>query len=112
MGGGTCLTFFGAVFNIKLNSSSKKIPSKPSVENDLSCSLCKSVMELLDAYLTDDTTEQQIADALKEICSILPSPLDVEYEVMITEYTDAIIELIINQYMRPDQVCEALSLCP
>ena len=28
------------------------------------------------------------------------------------EYTDDIIELIVNQYMRPDQVCEELSLCP
>merc|ERR1711915_826728 len=86
----------------------------PSVSssNDLSCSLCKTVMELLDAYITDGATEQQIADALKQICSVLPSPLDIECEVMITEYTDDIIELIINQYMRPDQVCEALSLCP
>ena len=40
-------------------------------------------MELLDAYITDETTEQQVADALAEICSILPSPLDVECEVMI-----------------------------
>lgn len=28
------------------------------------------------------------------------------------EYTDDIIELIVNQYMRPDQVCETLNLCP
>ena len=71
----------------------------------------------------------QVADFLSGVCSILPSPLDIECETMITvkyrekssdlfpdrifqEYTDDIIELIVNQYMRPDQVCEALSLCP
>lgn len=106
-------------------------------------------MELLDAYLTDTTSEQavvlrrnhsvycisipliQVADALKQICSLLPSPLDQECEVMITvstmqswhapatsikislqEYTDDIIELIVNQYMDPSEVCEAIGLCP
>merc|ERR1712117_169172 len=86
--------------------------SEPSGKNDLSCSLCKTVMELLDAYITDETTEQQIADALQQICNLLPSPIDVECQVMINEYTDDIIELIVNQYMRPDQVCETLALCP
>ena len=33
-------------------------------------------------------------------------------QVMVTEYTDDILELIVNQYMRPDQVCEQLGLCP
>ena len=28
------------------------------------------------------------------------------------EYTDDIIELIVNQYMDPSDVCEAIGLCP
>ena len=71
----------------------------------------------------------QVADALKMVCAALPAPLDVECEVMITvsntentqhctliislqEYTDDIIELIVNQYMHPGDVCNAIGLCP
>jgi len=69
-------------------------------------------MELLDAYLTDSATEQAVADALESICSMLPSPLDLECQVMIDEYTDDIIELIVNQYMDPSEVCNTIGLCP
>ena len=74
--------FFALLFCFLVVCKGQTEPEAAS-ENDLTCSLCKTVMELLDAYITDDTTEQQVADALKEICSILPSPLDVECEVMI-----------------------------
>merc|ERR1712179_621227 len=85
-------------------------PSAPG--NDLTCSLCKTVMELLDQYLTDTDGEEAIADALKQICAALPSPLDTECDAMISEYADDIIELIVNEYLGPQQVCEQISLCP
>merc|ERR1711970_1571068 len=85
-------------------------PSAPG--NDLTCSLCKTVMELLDQYLTDTDSEEAIADALKQICAALPSPLDAECDAMISEYADDIIELIVNEYLGPQQVCEQISLCP
>merc|ERR1711970_277968 len=85
-------------------------PAAPG--NDyLTCSLCMTVMELLDQYLTDTDSEEAIADALKQICAVLPSPLDTECDVMISEYADDIIELIVNEYLEPQQVCEQISLC-
>merc|ERR1712042_94407 len=81
-------------------------------DNDLSCSLCKTVIELLDQYLTDTDSEEAIADALKQVCAALPSPLDKECDAMISEYADDIIELIVNEYLGPQQVCEELKLCP
>ena len=38
---------------------------QPKSSNDLSCSLCKTVMELLDAYLTDPTSEQAVLEREK-----------------------------------------------
>merc|ERR1712008_28594 len=76
----------------------------PPPSNDLTCSLCKTVMELLDQFLTDTTEEEAIADALKQICALLPAPLDVECDAMIAEYTDDIIELLVNEYLSPQQV--------
>merc|ERR1712215_54451 len=84
----------------------------PPPKNDLTCSLCKTVMELLDQYLTDTTNEQAIADALKQICAVLPSPLDAECDAMIAEYTDDIIDLLVDEYLSPQRVCDALTLCP
>eukprot|EP00090_Calanus_glacialis_P013136 TRINITY_DN21764_c0_g1_i1.p2 TRINITY_DN21764_c0_g1~~TRINITY_DN21764_c0_g1_i1.p2 ORF type:complete len:105 (-),score=34.13 TRINITY_DN21764_c0_g1_i1:56-370(-) len=84
----------------------------PPPRNDLTCSLCKTVMELLDQYITDTTNEEAIADALKEICALLPAPLDAECDAMISEYTDDIIELLVNEYLSPQQVCDQLTLCP
>ena len=75
--------FYVLLFCVLLVCQGQGSDPEPASENDLTCSLCKTVMELLDAYITDETTEQQVADALLEICSILPSPLDVECEVMI-----------------------------
>jgi len=105
------LTFMSSTSNFQV-SGSLGVRETGDDFNNLSCDLCKVVMELLDAFITDEVTEEQVADFLSGVCSILPSPLDIECETMITEYTDDIIELIVNQYMRPDQVCEALSLCP
>merc|ERR1719431_228912 len=86
-------------------------PSSSS-RNDITCSLCMTVMELLDQYLTDTTNEQAIADALMEICALLPPPIDTECDTMISEYTDDIIEMLVNEYLSPDQVCDAIGLCP
>jgi len=70
------------------------------------------VMELVDQAITDGANEQAVADALAQVCSLLPSPLDLECTAMVEEYTDDIIELIVNQYLSPDQVCAELKLCP
>ena len=32
--------------------------------------------------------------------------------IFLQEYTDDIIELIVNQYMDPGDVCNAIGLCP
>merc|ERR1711936_607897 len=42
--------------------------------NDLSCALCKTVMELVDQAITDGANEQAVADALAQACDLLPSP--------------------------------------
>ena len=63
-----------------------------------------------------------------QVCRFLPSPLDQECEVMITvsdnamwsrseyratvqEYTDDIIELLVDEFLQPGQVCARLNLC-
>jgi len=76
---------------------------KSEETRDWECALCQTVMELLDQYITQEDTEQEVAAALGQICALLPSPLDLECQAMIQEYTDDIIELIVNQFLSPRQ---------
>eukprot|EP00088_Acartia_fossae_P070080 TRINITY_DN9294_c0_g1_i1.p1 TRINITY_DN9294_c0_g1~~TRINITY_DN9294_c0_g1_i1.p1 ORF type:complete len:108 (-),score=16.67 TRINITY_DN9294_c0_g1_i1:4-327(-) len=80
--------------------------------NDLTCSLCMTLMEVLDATLTDPTNEEQVAIFLDQICAFLPEALKSECDALILEYTDDIIELLVNQYLAPKDVCATLTLCP
>merc|ERR1712200_134179 len=81
-------------------------------KNDLTCSVCMTLMELLDSTITDPTNEQQVAEFLDQICNFMPDSLKPECHALIMEYTDDIIELLVNQYISPKQICDAISLCP
>ena len=48
---------------------------QPKPSNDLSCSLCKTVMELLDAYLTDPTSEQAVLERDDQCVLCFNSPV-------------------------------------
>merc|ERR1719147_313131 len=78
---------------------------------DILCIVCQTVMEVLDQYITEENTEQEVADALGQVCALLPEPLNLECQAMVQEYTDDIIELIVNQFLSPSQVCSKLGLC-
>lgn len=83
-----------------------------AVKNDLTCTLCMTLMEILDATITDPTNEEQVAEFLDQICNVLPSSLQIECHTLVTEYVDDIIELLVNQYLAPKDICDALTLCP
>jgi len=81
-------------------------------KNQITCSLCMTLMEILDANLTDPSNEQAVVDFLDQVCSFLPTEIQAECHALITEYVDDIIELLVNQYLAPADVCDAISLCP
>jgi len=82
-----------------------------AAQNDLTCSLCMTLMEVLDATITDPTNEEEVAEFLDQICSFLPELLQQECHALILEYTDDILELLVNQYLAPRDICAALTLC-
>lgn len=86
-----------------------------SVRNDLSCTACQILIHAIDNVIIDPTNENAVADTLKPICGLLfqgDPPTLVNCEVFITTYVDDIIELLVNQYLKPEEVCIVLSLCP
>jgi len=71
-----------------------------------------TLMELLDETITDPTNEHQVAEFFDQICNLLPSNVQAECHALIMEYVDDIIELLVNEYMDPRDVCDAITLCP
>ena len=53
----------------------------------------------------------QIADILDTVCPILGN-LSAECHFMVCNYIDDIIDLIVDQYVQPEEVCLDIQLCP
>lgn len=85
--------------------------SQTQVKSQFTCELCESVMTYLKKVLKDPKTEEEIKQALDEVCSILPQSLTKQCQDFVNEYTDLIISLLLQE-MDPDEVCAAMGLCP
>ena len=72
-------------------------------------------METIPATTFFDNNGSKILVYYRQICSLLfandPTTLG-ECDAWIVEYTDDIIELLVNQYLDPEQVCTAIEFCP
>ena len=58
------------------------------------------------------TNSQDIADWLAQICSYVGPTIEPMCLEFINEYTDDIIDQLVNNYLNPDQVCQAIGACP
>lgn len=88
-------------------------PSQPevvAVKDDVTCAMCEYAMMQLDQILGDHRTEEEIRQALDQLCSLLPKTVSAECQTFVNTYTDQIIHMLIDQ-LTPDQVCVQLHLC-
>ena len=67
-------------------------------------------MSELDNILKDNRSKEAIENALKMVCSKLPSTISQECSDFVDQYADLVINLLIQEG-DPKQVCTALSLC-
>ncbi|XP_043912546.1 prosaposin isoform X2 [Protopterus annectens] len=74
------------------------------------CEVCKLAIAEVDKLLENNRTKENVINALKKVCSILPSSIAAECEDFVTQYGDAVIELIVQE-VAPDSVCSILGLC-
>jgi len=88
----------------------------PKTDNQLTCDICTDVITDIGNFIIDDTTEQQVVTAAKELCLILGfvfgSTVKAECDSMFENHLPGIIDVIVNDNMNPTQVCETLKLCP
>uniref|UniRef100_A0A8C6V6G8 Prosaposin n=1 Tax=Neogobius melanostomus TaxID=47308 RepID=A0A8C6V6G8_9GOBI len=80
------------------------------VRDSPQCAVCEFVMKQLEDTLGDQTTEQEVIDAVEKVCTFLPSSLRGQCKDLIDTYGKAIIELLVQE-ADPKTVCTVLGLC-
>ena len=68
-------------------------------------------MQIADDAITNDQTEQEIENILFQFCDLLPG-LEQECRDFVKKQLPIILDLLVNEYLNPTEVCEKLSLCP
>lgn len=78
-------------------------------KDDPMCVLCEFIMAKLEQQLKDKTTQEEIKQAVENICTIMPNSISKQCTKFIDEYAELIISLI--DTVPPKEVCVQMSLC-
>lgn len=73
------------------------------------CPLCEFIMTELDTILKEKPTQEEIENALEEVCSLLPSTIREDCNNYVKQYTPVLLELL--QQIKPSEVCSVIGLC-
>ena len=80
------------------------------------CEGCKDLVDLIRNQIASPENENAITNILRSICDLIfPNHENVYFaqcDTLFADYTDDIIEMIVNQYLNPKIVCQKLQLCP
>ncbi|GAA6213951.1 prosaposin isoform X2 [Lates japonicus] len=97
---------------LKLVPATKMDSAKPMVRvrDSPTCAICEFVMKQLESMLEDQTTEEEVIQAVEKVCTLLPDSLSAQCKDLIETYGQAIIELLVQQ-ADPKTVCTVLALC-
>jgi saposin len=74
------------------------------------CILCEYVMKQLDEMLAKNASKEEIKEALEQVCGFLPSELTASCDAFVTQYSEEIIDLLIQE-LDPSAICATLGLC-
>lgn len=82
---------------------------KKSIKDDPICIMCEFVMTKLEQELKDKHTQEEIKEAVENICTIMPKSVSKQCTKFIDEYAALIISLI--DTVPPKEICVEMSLC-
>ena len=85
--------------------------SSTSVRNTVECTLCKYILQYVNVFVTNNSTEQEVEKALEVVCSILPSQYHTQCSTFVKQYGPVLVELI-AELDDPNVVCQWIGLCP
>ncbi|KAK3744542.1 hypothetical protein RRG08_056678 [Elysia crispata] len=96
-----------ALANLCENKAQTKVPSP--VKDSSQCTICEFIMTELDNILADNSTQQQIEQALEQVCNFLPASVKHTCDAFVAQYTPELIQLLLQ--LKPAQACTYLRLC-
>ncbi|XP_076824278.1 uncharacterized protein LOC143470198 isoform X4 [Clavelina lepadiformis] len=91
--------------------SAKMAASPKSIDVSAECELCQYVAKELDSLLTENSTEEEIINAVGKVCSLLPGDLKSQCDDFIQSVGPTLIRLLLNEFT-PDSLCAEIKLCP
>jgi saposin len=83
---------------------------KELTANPLECSLCKYIVQYVDAVIQNNKSEAAIEAALEKVCTILPHALNSSCVQFVQTFGPNLIKYI-EKYETPNRVCAALKMC-
>merc|ERR1739840_14515 len=90
--------------------------ASPRTTNQLTCDICIDIVTDLDNWLTDDKTEQEIVDFVKQLCAALGQLIpgfEATWDFLIESQLPSIIDGLVNDNLDPTTICtQALGACP
>jgi len=86
-----------------------KDDTKKNVQDDPMCVLCEFVMAKLEQELKDKHTQEEIKQAVENICSKMPKSITKQCTKFVDQYADLILTLI--DTVPPKEICIQMSLC-
>jgi hypothetical protein len=68
-------------------------------------------VQIVDEAITNNATLEVIEDLLYTFCDFIPT-LEQNCKDLVDENLQMIVDLLVNEYLDPNQVCESIFLCP
>merc|ERR1712073_270805 len=85
--------------------------AEPEPKNVITCTICTDLIQILDDSITDQSTVEQVLDVLHTACDFLVG-MEQECYNFVDTNVEKIIDLLVNQYLSPEAICNELTLCP
>jgi len=101
----------GLCKELGLCSSLKQVKAVPVKANPVTCEVCKYAMSYLDSMLVQNSTEEEVKQALDSLCGKLPTSMSGECKTLVDTYADQIIKMIVQDLADPTSLCKDLGLC-
>ncbi|XP_077973904.1 uncharacterized protein LOC120347581 isoform X1 [Styela clava] len=95
---------------LELCQSTKEILKVESITSSAECEVCTLIATELDKVLSEESTQEEIEAALKEVCDVLPDSVKDTCNGLVTQYGTEIVNLLVEEF-KPDMICVQLDLC-
>ncbi|CAF1045581.1 unnamed protein product [Rotaria magnacalcarata] len=86
-------------------------PKPTGITPNQTCVLCEFVMHILQTFATANSSAQELAQILEDVCQAMPAALKDECKAFIEQYGIDLIVLLLRDF-DPDKACQLVKLCP